>query len=377
MSLYSVRQSRLASQPALGQTIYHLYPAARLPVTLFLWWFKLARLVKPWQSLRALAEDLVAKDLRFSDRAKLLIQFSAAIKLAHLMLEARCDHLHIHFAHVPTQIGMYASIMSGIPYTVTAHANDIYERPLLLRQKAERSKKFLTISEYNMQHLIKLGLPANKLALVRCGVSFQSQSWGVVEPQRHSADRVRVIGSLGRLVPKKGMATLIDSFASLVDAGDDVRLEIAGDGPLRATLEDQVQALGLLDRVTFLGALPHDRVAEWMRSLGVFALACQRDERGDVDGIPVVLMEALSQAVPIVSTAVTGIPELVRDQVTGRLVPERDSAAMASALLEILRDRERAASMVAAGQTLVAQEFSREVNVRRLLNHIEVDEVNR
>ena len=296
---------------------------------------------------------------------KLVFQFLAATKLAYILNEKKCQHLHVHFAHVPAQIAMYASAMSGVPFTVMAHANDIFERGLLLVQKAERSRKFLTISEYNRAYLQQLGIPANQLAVVRCGVSFKTIS------RKKTANHPShfKIGTLGRLVEKKGIDVLIKAIFLLKDKSYNIQLSIAGDGPLRTELEEMVIALNLHESVCFEGSLTHHQVAEWMQGLDAFVLACKSDSHGDMDGIPVVLMEAMSQAIPVISTRLSGIPELVIHEQTGLLATPGDSQELALQIDRLLNSEVLQNNLIIAAQKHIVGEFSQKVNIERLIQY--------
>ena len=294
---------------------------------------------------------------------KLAFQYLAAARLANVLIENDCCHLHIHFAHVPTQIGMYAAALAGIPFTVMAHANDIFERGLLLVRKAERARKFLTISEYNRAYLERCGVSPDKLAVVRCGVSFP-----VREALPSCEHRLLCrIGTLGRLVEKKGVDVLIRALALLRERGHGLELSIAGDGPLRSGLEALAAELGLGDSVHFEGNIAHARVREWMHDLDMFVLACKPDANGDMDGIPVVLMEAMSQQIPVVSTRLSGIPELVIDGETGLLAAAGNPADLADKIERLLAVPALGQSLAMRGATHVRAEFGQQVNLDRLL----------
>lgn len=299
---------------------------------------------------------------------KLCFQFLAAAKVAQFMRDKGVMHLHIHFAHVPTQIGMYAAAMAGIPFTVMAHANDIFERAFLLPTKAQRAKKFLTISDFNRAYLVRCGVPADKLAVVRCGVQLPDGE----RPQAVRANPRFRIGSLGRLVEKKGFDVLIEAVGVLKQRGHELELLIAGDGPLRNELMALVEQLELSQSVTFLGPLSHSAVPAWMATLDVFALACKPDANGDMDGIPVVLMEAMAQGVPVVSSRLSGIPELVMDQRSGLLAEPGDVQGMATQLERLMACPEYAKALAEHGQAHVRNEFGQDVNIDRLLSHMNI-----
>jgi glycosyltransferase involved in cell wall biosynthesis len=286
------------------------------------------------------------------------------MKLAKVLRRENVSHLHVHFADVPAQIAMYASAMSGVPFTVMAHANDIFEGGQLLKEKAARAIKMLTISEFNRAYLKQQGVPADKLEVVRCGVSFDSPK---VSPSFDQRTHYR-IGTLGRFIEKKGLDVLINALGALVqEPSYSVELTIGGDGPLRDELIELVTTIGISDMVHFEGNLAHHRVSEWMRSLDVFVLACKQDSNGDMDGIPVALMEAMSQYVPVVTTRLSGIPELVIHEQTGLLaLPDNpdDLMLQIKRLLDSPQLRERLSKQ---GARHVQDEFGQDVNLDRLI----------
>ena len=297
---------------------------------------------------------------------KLTYQFLAGIKLAGLLKKHGCTHLHVHFAHTPTQVAMYAAKIATVPFSVMAHANDIFENGILLRKKCERSSSFLTISEYNREYLERIGLTKDKLAVVRCGVSFSPRP--AVNPATRNA--TVKIGSLGRMVEKKGFDDLLRAVSLLIAAGHVVELDLAGDGPMLAELKGLTGKLGLDDTVHFLGKMDHHEVSAWMQSLDVFVLACKQDKNGDMDGIPVVLMEAMSQSVPVVTTRLSGVPELVIHHRTGLLCPPGDFKSLADQISLVINDGVLRDQLVANALNHVMQEFGQAVNIDRLLKHV-------
>jgi glycosyltransferase involved in cell wall biosynthesis len=295
--------------------------------------------------------------------AKLARQFLAGAKMATQLKLQRCEHLHIHFAHVPTQIGMYAAAIANISFTVTAHANDIFERGFLLEKKASRSMKFLCISDFNRQFLLSLGLPEDKLAVVRCGVSFPS----VIRHSTVIGGQIR-IGTLARLVEKKGIDVLLRSLAILSNSPYLFHLSIVGDGPLLEELKEQAKILGLHNYVNFEGAMSHTQVTKWMSSLDIFVLACKVDKNGDMDGIPVVLMEAMSQSIPVISTRLSGIPELILHEKTGLLADPGNPDSLAIQINRMVTDHAMREILVAKARGHVIKEFGQPVNIERLIH---------
>ncbi len=323
-------------------------------------------ITRPGRLLRAaalLVADIFSPDVPGAYAVKLAYQFLAANRLARILQQTGCAHLHVHFMNVPTQIGMYAAVLARIPFTVTAHANDIFDHPILLKTKSRRASRIITISEYNREYLRQQGLAETKIAIVRCA----TPSSGTLErpPPRKAHDTIR-IGSLGRLVEKKGMDTLITCVGELVAAGTRVHLEIAGDGPLRQTLERQVALLALGEHVTFRGEIRNEDVPAWLATLDIFVLACRTDARGDMDGIPVAIMEAMAHHVPVVSTRLSGIPELVIHRQTGLLAEPGDAAGLAAQIRALIDDPAWRQRLARQAHRHVSVEFGVETNIARL-----------
>ncbi|MFH0976540.1 MAG: glycosyltransferase family 4 protein [Spirochaetota bacterium] len=307
-----------------------------------------------------LIHDIISLKIFTSNSIKLIYQFFAGGLLAYELRRNGIQHLHVHFAHVPAQIGMYASGFTGIPFTFTAHANDIFQTGLLLREKAERAKNVITISEYNKRFLVSKGISPEKISIVRCGIKTGVSI--IVKPQ----NKIPVIGSLGRLVEKKGMDVLLTACMLLKKEGFKFKLEIAGDGPLLESLKNQCEVLNINDRTNFIGPLRHDMVFEWLKILSVFALACKQDKNGDTDGIPVVLMEAMAYNVPVISTSITGIPELIEHKKTGLLSPPDNAELLHHNLKKILTDKDIRKRLITNARKRIEGEFSEDVNIERI-----------
>lgn len=316
-------------------------------------------------TLFLLLSDMWQIGLINPEALKLLYHFFQASQVAKILEEHQCQHLHIHFAHVPTQIGMYASSLSKIPFTFTSHANDLFERGLLLKEKVNRSKAAITISEYNRKFMVSQGLDPRKIKLVRCGID--TKKYEFIDHQKHT-NKQPVIISLGRLVEKKGMDTLILSLKNLAEGRKDFSGEIAGDGLLINELKSLVSQHNLTSKINFKGAIAHDDVFSWMRQADIFVLACKEDRNGDQDGIPVVLMEAMAVGIPVVSTEISGIPELIQDGVSGFLAKPNDPESLTEAIERVLNGSKPIAQITKAARQRIVDEFDQDKNIDRLLD---------
>ncbi|MHB8476186.1 MAG: glycosyltransferase [Steroidobacteraceae bacterium] len=285
-------------------------------------------------------------------------QFVRAGFVATTCRNAGIRHIHAHFANAPAAVVHFASLMSGIPFSVTAHAKDLYLTPKsVIRRRARAATFVATCTGYNAHYLRDL-LGADgqqKINLVYHGIDLSMFTADVREPEsEESAFRLL---SVGRLVPKKGHDDLIAACAELRDAGYEIRCRIVGGGPLKAELSAQIAQLGLEKVVSLEGSMTHAELIGLYRQADLFALAPRITEDGDRDGIPNVIAEAIAAGVPVVSTNVSGIPELVRHEQTGLLVPPNDSHALANAIARLIESPEVASALAASARALLETDF--------------------
>lgn len=273
-------------------------------------------------------------------------------------------HVHAHFATAACEVATMAARLAGVTCSVTAHAKDIYHQdnaPHLARRLAGVDT-VVTVSAHNMGHLDGV------LTLAGGSAEIRHIANGV--PLGPAADPTasRTLLCVARLVPKKGVDLLIRAAAQLVEQHPDLRVDIIGDGPLREDLSAMIERLGLVGRVRLLGPATTSDVHAAMASARAVVLPCRIDADGDRDGMPTVLVEALSHGVPVVSTDVVGIGELVIDGQTGLLVGPEDTTALAAALDRVLMDPALAARLGDAGRQLVQRRFRPEDSTAALVD---------
>lgn len=296
-----------------------------------------------------------------TDRLKLLYQARAAAGLADALARRNVQHVHCHFAHAPTTIGMYAAQHLNIPFSFTGHANDLFQRRILLKRKLQRAK-FVSCISYEHQKLYQQTVPRDPQAypIIRCGVDVRSFT---TSSELGSPPPIRIL-TVCRLVEKKGVDTLIRAFDQLSDL--DAQLLIAGEGPQRNELKQLADQCAKKQNIQFLGAVSNDQVRQLLQSATIFALLCRVDRHGDKDGIPVVLMEAMACGLPVIAGDLPAVRELVIDQQTGLVVDATSPLPAVNALRYLITHPDSARSLGRSARDHVIREFSLETNIQRL-----------
>lgn len=274
-------------------------------------------------------------------------------------------HLHAHFANAPTTVALFVSVLCDIPHSFTTHAKDLYlTRKSSIRARVAKAKFVLTCTRYNVDYLRSFIPPHDwhKLHLIYHGIDITAFPFAAPAADAQATTAVAaatrpLVLSVGRLVPKKRMMDVVSACGILVQRGVGFRCAIVGEGPLRRELEAQITALGLNAVVTLLGAMPHARLVALYGEATVFALAPQVTADGDRDGIPNVLAEAMAAGVPVVSSAMSGIPELIEDGRTGLLVEPEDAGALADAVERLLHDSLLRRTLSAAARRKIEASF--------------------
>ena len=274
--------------------------------------------------------------------------------------QGRPVRLHAHFLHTPAAVAYYTHMMTGLPWSCSAHAKDIWLTPdWEKREKLQSMDWLVTCTESGAAALRALetaGAPApEKVSLLYHGLDFSRFPEPPARATRESGPFILL--SVGRLVPKKGFDGLLEALARL-PADLDWRLRHVGGGPLKDALAAEAARLGIGARIEWLGARPQEEVLAEYRGADLFVLNCRIAEDGDRDGLPNVLMEAQSQRLPVISTAMPAIAELVIDGETGLLTPPDDPERLAQAIARLLRDPTLRAQVAAAGFERVRRAFS-------------------
>ncbi len=301
---------------------------------------------------------------------KYLLRAAAALLLAghfgRQMQALGIQHIHAHWATHTALAAFAIRRLTGIPYSFTAHAHDIYVERMMLAQKIREARFVVTISDHNRRLLCELygEEAAKKVRLVRCGTDTSVFIPG--ENGREESSAPFRIVCVGALEEKKGQTYLIEACRLLARRGFPLECLLIGDGELRPALQAQIRAAGLEEKVKLLGTQPRERVSALLKEAQVVVMPSIRLKNGKMEGIPVALMEALAVEAPVVASAISGIPELVVDGETGLLVPERDPSALAQAIASLQRNPRLGRRLGKNGRKKVLAEYDLVKNTRSL-----------
>jgi glycosyltransferase involved in cell wall biosynthesis len=277
-----------------------------------------------------------------------------AVLVARGLLRLGRPPLYIHFAHRPTTVGRFASLLLGTPFAVSAHAVDVWTSPEReLRVKLRDARVVLSCYEEAQRYLSGVVGGHTPVKLARHGVE--------IPPACDRAEATPpVLLSVGRLIEKKGLETLVRSAALLRDRGLSFRVEIAGDGPLWPSLQRLVGELELGELVRFLGPLTQDELEPHFARAAVFVLPCQVGPDGNRDGLPNTILEAMARGLPVVSTTLASVREAIDHDHEGLLVPPQSREALAGALAALLEDPAQRERLGQAGRERVVREHDRQ-----------------
>lgn len=287
-----------------------------------------------------------------------------AVELATIVRTTGIEHLHAHFATSATNVARMASYLSNIPYTFTAHAKDIYHKDIHfvdLQSKIHDASSVITVSNYNLERLTKMfGSDKDKIKRVYNGLDLRKLQY------RTPKNRKPNIITLSRLVEKKGLDILVNACDILARRGVDFHCSIIGEGELESELLGQIKERNLQDKVELTGALPRTQVLQKFYNASILAAPAIVAKDGNRDGLPTSILEAMALGVPCVSTDVTGIPEVLKDNKTGILVPQNNSVELANAIEKLLNDSKLSISLSENARKLIESNFDIRKNSVRI-----------
>ncbi len=335
------------------------------------------RVLKAWLSVRKKsgyrqAWRVFVRDLKRDFSRSRIRRFAQALVLAEEMPDS-IEHYYAHFMHTPASVTYYASLINQKPWSISAHAKDIWTIAAWEKQEKIASAEWLvTCTSANVDHLRQLADDPERVSLLYHGLDFERFADIEREPgHRNGSDKenpVRIV-SVGRAVNKKGYDYLLNALAGL-PADLHWRFSHIGGGELLDELQAKALELKLDDRIDWLGALPQTDVLAHYRQADLFVLPSRISSNGDRDGLPNVLMEAQSQRLACLSTDISGIPELIDHAKTGWLVPQKDSVALKQALQHLITDALQRESLAAAGLKRVREHFSLNIGIDQLVDKL-------
>ena len=276
------------------------------------------------------------------------------------------SHIHSQWIHSAGTVGMYGAQLLGVSFSFTGHAADLFRERVALKDKIRQAEFIVCISTFHRDFFLKEGAREDQLFIAYCGIDPAHFTPKPIPPRAGRAFQIR---ASGRLVEKKGFTYLIDACKLLVDRGEDIQCRIGGSGPLEESLRSQVERLGLSDRITLTGdMLKQEDIPEFMYGGDVFCLPCVWSSDNDVDGLPQMLMEAMACGLPVISTRLVGIPDLVVHEETGLLVEANDAAQLGDAIQRVIREEEFAKQLATAGRTCIEETFDIHSTLTTLIN---------
>lgn len=339
----------------------HFHPFISLPIIFANFYFLLRRPVRYWRTLfEVLSGTFGSKNFFFGA----LVYFPKSVRFAYEMQRQGIAHIHAHFCNHPALAALIIHRLTGIPFSFTAHGSDLHKDKRMLDKKVAASAFAVTISNFNKGEMLKAcgdGL-AEKIHIIRCGID--SEVFLPAEKKNGTAPfRIICVASYEEV---KGHKYLVEACGRLRERGIDFVCDLIGDGPVRGQVAKQIADANLQDKVIIHGSRKRQEVADMVRAADVKVLASVPTAEGKREGIPVVIMEAMASGLPVISSQLSGIPELVDNGRTGILVAPGDAEALAAALQRLHENPALRYRMGQAGREKVLREFNMKINVAAL-----------
>lgn len=354
--------------------IAHFQPFISLPMlrsNLHFFW------KKPFAYLKTLWDVLRANWGSFNFFTGVIGIFPKSVLFAYQMRADNVQHVHAHFASHPAAAGFIIHRLVGIPYSFTAHGSDLHRDRHMLREKVAEADFVAAISEYNKELIVSEcnGLYREKVNVVHCGVDievFQDRSHPTSYEKGRNPFKILCVGTLHEV---KGQAYLIEACRLLQEKGINFECHFVGDGPDKESLGELVKQAKLTDKVYFHGSLTRGEITSLLLDADVLTAPSVPTSDGRREGIPVVLMEAMGSGVPVIASNLSGIPELVNEQLTGLLVPPRDAVSLANALECYFKNSDLRHRLGHAGREKVVKEFDLNKNAMKLAQYFRKERI--
>lgn len=377
-------RSLAEAQAALGNTVDVVAPYDPLvqiydsPVTIH--WFKYF----PINSLHIMGHTrAMAGDDRIRTLAFVLLPFfllAACFRLWRVVRTVQAQVIHAHWVLPGGLIAAIVGKVARVPFILSLHGSDMYF--------AVRYKIFGGLARWVFARAsaVTACSPELRADAIGLGASLQTQlvPYGVDTNRFKPADQAKatrmafgweasdlIISTLGRMVPKKGFAVLLQAMPSVLQQCPRARLVLAGDGPLYTELENAARELGIAERVSFVGRLAWDRVPAFISASDIFVLPSMRDEFGNVDGLPNVLLEALSTGTPVIASAISGVEAAIDHEQNGILIPPGDVTNLAEAIVALLKDEPRRGMLGQRARLKMELRFTWKEHAQRTLELME------
>ncbi len=302
-----------------------------------------------------------------------LKHFPYAVFFAEQMKIMEIEHIHAHFANLPTTLALITAKLLLLDFSFSAHAWDIYAHRTMLYEKIQSAKFVITCNNFNQYYLTRNtddrflhkinrvyhGLDINKYSKTNPSLAAKSRSEEILQKK----EKLPFILSVGRLEAKKGFFYLLEAYLLLKAKNIDFSCLIAGEGSHEQALKTKIERSGLSGAVKLLGPLSEESIMELYLRSDIFVLPCITTRNGDHDGLPNVLIEASALEVPVISTNIGGIPELIEHEKTGILVPEKDADSLASALESLIKNKDQREQLARNARTRVVERFNIRNNI--------------
>lgn len=322
---------------------------------------------------KAIGQTFRSRHSLFSYKKTYLKEFLQACGIAEQILQTpEIKHLHAHFAHGATTVAWFVSMMMGLKFSFTGHAKDIYLESLnpagFLKRKMDAAEFVVTCTKSNQKYLE--GISTTKVHCLYHGLSADFTNLLEAEKEISALrnGKLRAL-AVGRLVQKKGLDVFVEACSILQERNIDFEAVIIGEkGDASKLVEQKIAENNIGEKVRLLGSLPQSGVFEQLRKSTMFCLPCRILENGDRDGIPNVMMEAMSCGLPVVTTNISGIPEIIENGENGIMVNPEDAVALADAMQEIHTDKIFAQRLSAAAKETVKEKFDGDVTANYLAN---------